>query len=47
MLVAMGVICLENGGTQPVIEKGYWNPVVISFISVDAVTRKLTRVLQT
>lgn len=47
MLVAMGVIPLENGGTQPVYEKGHWNPVVICFISVDAATRKLTRVLQT
>lgn len=47
MLVAMGVICLENGGTQPVCEKGHWNSVVICSISVDAVTRKLARVLQT
>lgn len=47
MLIAMGVITLENGGTQPVWVRGHWNPVVISSINVDAVTRKLTRLLQT
>lgn len=47
MLVAMGVICLENRGTHLSCEKRHWNSVVICFISVDAVTRKLTRVLQT
>lgn len=47
MLVAMGVISLENGGTQPVRVSGHWNPIIICSVSVDAITRNLTRILQT
>ena len=47
MLIAMGVISLDDGGTPSVWEKDHWNPVVICTISVDAITRKLTRILQT
>jgi len=47
MLIAMGVLSLDDGGTPPVWKKGHWNPVVICSISVDAITRKLTRTLQT
>lgn len=47
MLIAMGVISLEDGGTPPPWLKGHWNPEVFCSIIVDAVTRKLTRILQT
>mgnify|MGYP000870058244 CR=1 FL=1 len=47
LLIALGVISLDNGGTQPSRVKGHWNPVVICYISVDAITRKLKRTLQT
>jgi len=47
MLIAMGVISLEDGGTQRSWVRGHRNPVVICTISVDAITRKLTRILQT
>jgi hypothetical protein len=47
MLIAMGVITLEDGGTDPVWVEAHWNPVVICTICVDAAARKLTRVLQT
>ncbi len=47
MLVAMGVISLENGGTQPLSVRRHWNPIIICSISVDAITRNLTRILQT
>ena len=47
MLIAMGVISLEDGGASPVWVKGHWNPEVLCTIFVDAVTRKLTRILQT
>jgi hypothetical protein len=47
MLIAMGVISLEDGGTPPPWLKGHWNPEVFCSIGVDAVTRKLTRILQT
>jgi len=47
MLIAMGVILLDDGGTQPSWVEGHWNRVVFCSISVDAATRKLTRVLQT
>ncbi|KAB2935419.1 MAG: DUF1564 family protein [Leptonema illini] len=47
MLIFMGVIVLENGGTNPVFVKGHWNPVVFCSISIDAATRNLTRILQT
>jgi hypothetical protein len=47
MLIVMGVISLESGGTQPSRVKGHWNPVAICSISVDAAFRKLTRILQT
>ena len=47
LLIAMGVISLENGGASPVRAKGHWNPEVYCTICVDAATRKLTRILQT
>mgnify|MGYP005856904545 FL=1 len=47
LLIAMGVICLANGGTHTSFVKGHWNAVVICYICVDAVTRKLTRILKT
>ncbi|KAB2930250.1 MAG: DUF1564 family protein [Leptonema illini] len=47
LLIAMGVISLEDGGTSPPWLKGHWNPEVFCSIIVDAVTRKLTRILQT
>jgi len=47
MLILLGVISLENGGTSPVWVKGHWNPEVYCSVCVDAVTRKLTRILQT
>lgn len=47
MLIAMGVISLEDGGTSPSWVKGHWNPEVFCTICVDAATRKLTRILQT
>lgn len=47
MLIFMGVIVLENGGTNPIFVKGHWNPVVFCSISIDAATRNLTRILQT
>ena len=47
LLIAMGVISLEDGGTQPSFKTGHWNPVVICYVCVDAVTRKLTRILKT
>lgn len=47
MLIFMGEIVLENGGTHPVFVKRQWNPVVFCSISIDAVTRNLTRKLQT
>jgi len=47
MLVALGVITLENGGTELSYARGHWNPEVFCTICVDAVTRKLTRKLQT
>ena len=47
LLIAMGVISLEDGGTQRSWVKGHWNPVVFCSISVDAATRTLTRILQT
>jgi hypothetical protein len=47
MLIAMGVISLEDGGTPPPWVKSHWNPEVFCSIFVDAVTRKLTRTLQT
>lgn len=47
MLIAMGVISLDDGGTPLVWVKDHWNPVVICTISVNAITRKLTRILQT
>ncbi|KAB2935248.1 MAG: DUF1564 family protein [Leptonema illini] len=47
MLIAMGVISLDDGGTSPVWAKGHWNPEVFCSICVDAITRKLTRILQT
>ena len=46
MLIAMGVISLENRGTQPSYIERHWNPIVICSIKVDAITRKLRRVLQ-
>lgn len=46
MLIAMGVISLENGGTLPVRTKWHWNSRVFCTVSIDAVTRKLTRKLQ-
>lgn len=47
MLIAMGVISLEDGGTHRFWVEGYWNPLVFCSISVDAATRNLTRILQT
>lgn len=47
MLIALGVIALENGGTQRCWVKGHWNPIMICSMTVDAVSRKLTRILQT
>ncbi|PKL34063.1 MAG: hypothetical protein CVV45_05005 [Spirochaetae bacterium HGW-Spirochaetae-10] len=47
MLIALGVVSLEDGGASPAWVRGDWNPVVICSISVDAVTRELTRILQT
>ncbi len=47
MLIAMGVISLENGGTHPAWVQGHWNSIVFCSITVDAITRKLTRKLQT
>ncbi|KAB2934597.1 MAG: DUF1564 family protein [Leptonema illini] len=47
MLVAMGVIILETGGTEPSYVRGHWNAEVFCTICVDAVARKLTRTLQT
>ena len=47
MLIAMGILSLDDGGTPSNWKKDRWNPVVICTISVDAITRKLTRILQT
>lgn len=47
ILIAMGVISLEDRGTTPNWVKGHWNSEIICSICVDAVTRKLTRILQT
>lgn len=47
MLIDMGVLTLENGGTPPDEAGRTWNPVVICTVSVDFIARKLTRVLQT
>lgn len=47
MLIDMGVISLENGGTKPTSVRDTWNPLVFCSISVDAIVRKLTRTLQT
>jgi len=47
MLITMGVISLENGGTERSWVKGHCNPVMMCFITIDAAARKLTRVLQT
>jgi hypothetical protein len=46
MLIALGVIELKDGGTQPYRNQGHWNSIVVYPVTVDAVTRKLTRVLQ-
>jgi hypothetical protein len=47
MLIALGVITLDDRGTQPSDQMRHWNPVVICCITVNAITRKLTRTLQT
>ncbi len=47
MLIAMGVISLEDGGTHRPWARDHWNPEVFCSILVDAATRKLTRILQT
>jgi hypothetical protein len=46
MLIALGVISLDYGGTQPVNSERRWNPVVICTISVDAASRRLHRTLE-
>ncbi|MBW7856905.1 MAG: DUF1564 family protein [Leptonema sp. (in: Bacteria)] len=46
MLIAMGVISLENSGTPPVRMRWHWNSRVFCTVFVDAVTRNLTRRLQ-
>lgn len=47
MLIALGVIRLQNGGTPPYRLSTHWNPVVNCSITVDAAARILKRVLQT
>ncbi len=47
MLVDMGVISLENGGTNPDSGKRVWNPLTFCSIILDSRDRKLTRKLQT
>ncbi len=47
MLVDMGVISLENGGTNPDSEKIVWNPLTFCSILLDSRCRMLTRKLQT
>ncbi len=47
MLIDMGVIALNNGGTPPAKGSNTWNPVISGTISVDVITRRLTRTLQT
>jgi hypothetical protein len=47
LLIAMGVIPLHDGGTHRIMSRGHWNSVVTCIISVDAVARTLTRILQT
>ena len=47
MLIALGVIILRSGGTQPSGTRAHWNPVVFYSVTVDAATRNLTRILQT
>jgi hypothetical protein len=47
MLIALGEISLDYGGTPLSRKEGHWNPVIICLISVDCVSKKLTRILQT
>ncbi len=47
MLVDMGVISLENGGTNPHFGKNAWNPLTFCSILLDSSCRKITRKLQT
>ncbi len=47
MLVDMGVISLENGGTNPYFGNRAWNPLTFYSILLDSRERKLTRILQT
>ncbi len=46
MLVDMGVISLENGGTNPYFRKRAWNPLTFCSVLIDSRDRKLTRILQ-
>jgi hypothetical protein len=47
MLLALGVMSIEYGGTAPTKTREHRNPFVICTIYVDAVARILTRTLQT
>ncbi len=47
MLFDMGVLSLNNGGTNPVSLRRVWNPLTFCSILVDSRNRKLTRMLQT
>jgi hypothetical protein len=47
MLIALGVITLDNGGTHPIQAGISWNPVITCSITVDASARRLLRTLQT
>ncbi len=46
MLVDLGVISLENGGTNPDLGKRVWNPLTFCSVLIDSRHRKLTRTLQ-
>ncbi len=46
MLVDMGVVSLENGGTKPYSGKRAWNPLTFCSVLLDSRDRRLTRTLQ-
>ncbi len=46
MLIDMGVIALENGGTNPDSSQRVWNPMTFCSVLLDSRDRKLTRKLQ-
>ncbi len=47
MLLYLGVMHLDDGGTPPRLRQEKWNPITLCSIMLDSRFRKLTRILQT